>query len=326
MANNAAFGLTFTRNELIRSVLRTLGVIGQTQNPTPEDYSFVSEALNLMIKAWINKGATLWKIQEYEIPMIAGICQYPIGPTAGYLDTLGVTITDGGSGGTAGTYALGITDSGGGTGATGTYTIAGGTITDVTITAPGSAYTSSTILSFPSGSITGQDVTITVVGLTATRPLRILDRSNFLRNDETLNDITVLVIAQSDYNMLGNKFTSGSVPCQIFYNPTFTTTNDNGQLYVYPMPTDDSISRTMHVFPQIMINDATSAGSLMDFPQEFLNALKWGLAWELITEYGVDMQTEARIEKRFTMYVKEAFDFSVEEASTMFSYNNQGFR
>lgn len=323
MANNAAFGLTFTRNELIKSVLRTLGVIGQTQIPTPEDYSFANEALNLLIKAMINEGATLWKIQECVIPMIVGVNQYPIGPTAGYLSTLGVTITDGGTGGTDGTYALTITDAGGGTGATGTYTITDNTISDVSITAAGSAYVSP-VLSFPSGGITGTDITITPVGLTTTRPLRILDHSNFLRNNETLYDITVQLISQTDYNMLGNKFTSGSVPCQIYYNPTFTTSNDNGQMYVYPMPSFLPQPMSMHIFSQIMLNDSTDPTSLLDFPQEFLNCLKWSLAYELIPEYGVDDRTEKRITERYGMYYKKAFDFSVEEASTMFSYNNRG--
>lgn len=323
MANPAAFGLTFTRNELINSVLRVLGVIGQTQAPTTEDYSFCSQALNLMIKSWTNEGATLWKIQELEVPMFVGVEKYPLGPTAGYLSTLGVTITNGGTGGANGTYALTITDAGGGTGATGTYTISGNTITAVTITAPGSAYVTP-ILSFPSGGITGTDITITPIGLTCVRPAKILDRGNYIRNEEILNDVSVLLISQTDYNMLGNKFTGGSIPCQIFYNPTFTTTNDNGQMYVYPIPNTTGVSYTMHVFGQIMINDSVDPGSLFDFPQEFLNALKWGLAWELLTEYGVDVQTEARIEKRYTQYVKKALDFSVEEASTSFQYDNRG--
>jgi hypothetical protein len=320
MANLAAFGLTFTRNDMINAVLRVLGVIGQTQDPTPEDYSFCSQALNLMIKAWINKGATLWKINELVVPMINGINQYPIGPTAGYLATAGVTITDGGTGGTDGTYALTITDAGGGTGATGTYTITDNTISSVTITAAGSAYVTP-VLSFPLGGITGTDITILPIGLTTTRPLRMLNHNNFLRNNTTLNDITVLQIAQSDYNMLGNKATPGSPPCQFFYNPLL----GNGQLFVYTNPLLVSNSLySMHLFAQVMLNDTTDASSLFDFPQEFLNAVKWGLAYELLTEYGVDDQTERRIEKRYAQYVEEAFDFSVEEADSRFTFNTMG--
>lgn len=59
-----------------------------------------------------------------------------------------------GSGYTAGTYALGFTG-GGGTGATGTYTVAGGIVTTLNLTAGGSGYTGTPAISFPSGGGTG---------------------------------------------------------------------------------------------------------------------------------------------------------------------------
>lgn len=317
---SSSFGLTFTRNDLIRAALRALGVIGQTQAPSTEDFTFCSEALNLMLKAWINKGATLWKIQEFEVPMVEGIPLYPIGPTAGYLDTAAVTITDGGSG-TNGTYALGISDAGGGTGATGTYTVSGGTITAVTITAPGSSYVTP-ILSFPSGGVSGQDVTIVPVGLTRSRVQKVLDQGNFLRNNTTSYDQPIFQLSRQGYNSLGNKSTNGTIPSQFWYDPAFTTSSSNGNLYVYTVPGAD-IDHTMHLMGQIIINDTTLAADLFDFPQEFLNALKWGLAYDLIPEYGVDPTTEARIKERYQVYVTDAFDFSVEEASTYLVYDTR---
>lgn len=317
----SSFGLSFTRNDLIKAALRALGVIGQTQNPTPEDYNFCSEALNLMLKAWVNKGATLWKIQEVAVPMVEGIPVYPIGPTAGYLNSAAVTITDGGSGGSNGVYALGISDAGGGTGATGTYTISGGTITAVTITSAGSAYVSP-VLSFPSGGISGQDITITPTGLTTSRVQKVLDQGNFIRNNQTSYDQPIFMLSRNDYNRLGNKSTNGTVPSQFWFDPAFTVGNDNGNLYVYTVP-GPGIDHTMHLMGQIIINDTTGVSDLFDFPQEFLNPLKWGLAWEMCVEYGCDQTTEQRVEKRFRQYEAEAFAFSVEESSTFFSYDTR---
>lgn len=314
---SSSFGLTFTRNDLINAVLRALGVIGQTQSPSTEDYSFCSQALNLMIKAMVNKGATLWKIQYVAIPMIGGIAEYPIGPTGGYLATEGVTITDGGSGGTDGTYALGISDVGGGTGATGTYTIDGGTITEVAITAPGSAYVTP-VLAFPSGSISGQDVTIIPVGLTRSRVQKILDQGNFIRNNETDYDQPIFMLSRTDYNRMGNKTTNGTVPSQFWYDPAFEVGNDNGILRVFTVP-QSGIDVTMWLNGQIIIDDTTDPDDLFDFPQEFLNFLKWSLAYELIPEYGVDDRTERRIQERYQATMAEAFSFSVEEASTYFT-------
>lgn len=88
-----------------------------------------------------------------------------------YASTLpkGVTstsITAAGTGGTSGTYALGV--SGGPTGFAGTYTISGGGVTAITITNPGlSTTTTAPTLSFPSGSVTGATATATVSTLVA---------------------------------------------------------------------------------------------------------------------------------------------------------------
>ena len=73
-------------------------------------------------------------------------------------DDYGYLITAAGTGGTSGTYTLGISG-GGGTGAAGTYTISGGGVTSITFTSTGSGYTSRPTLSFPSGSVSGAAAT-----------------------------------------------------------------------------------------------------------------------------------------------------------------------
>lgn len=78
---------------------------------------------------------------------------------------LGAIITAGGSGGTDGTFALAISG-GGGTGAAGTFTVAGGTVTDITITNPGSGYTSSPTFGFTaSAGLTGVTTTRQIASL-----------------------------------------------------------------------------------------------------------------------------------------------------------------
>ncbi len=72
------------------------------------------------------------------------------------------TVLNAGTGGTDGTYALGISGGGGGVGATGTYTIAGGIVALITITSGGDGYTSSPTLSFPLGGIVGASGSATV--------------------------------------------------------------------------------------------------------------------------------------------------------------------
>jgi hypothetical protein len=309
------FGLTFTRNDLIKAVLRALGVIGQTQSPSPEDFTFCSEALNLMIKSWVNKGATLWKIQEIIVKMVSGIPVYPIGSNGGYISS--IIVNSGGSG-----YLVPpgvIITGGGGNGASAISVISGGVVTEVKITAVGTGFTTAPAITFSSGLATA---TALLSRPSLNRVQRILDQGNFIRNDLTSYDQPIYMISRTDYNNLGNKSINGTVPSQFWYDPAFNTTINNGYLSVYTVP-GPGINHSMHLMGQIIYDDTTAVGDLFDFPQEFLNAMKWGLAWDVLAEYGVDATTEARIEKRYQMYSKEAFDFSVEESSCYFSLDSR---
>lgn len=315
---SATFGLSITRDQMIEEALRTIGKLGASQSVSAFNKARVNNSLNLMLKAWINKGVTLWKIEEITLPLIPAILLYPLGPTAGYLSTLAITITAAGSGGTPGTYALGIADVDGGTGATGTYTIdAGGALSDVTITAPGASYITP-VLSFPLGSIVGAAATATVVGLTMDKPLRVLNEGSYIRQPGEL-DITLTQLGRIDYNTLGQKNPPGSIPTQFFVDPQRAVTNI--KFYV---PPGSQTTLSAVLVCHMPISDVTGATDTFDFPVEFMNPVKWGLCREIYTEFGVDADTEKRVDKFYAEYVTEAFNFSVEEADMRFSYDNQG--
>lgn len=148
------------------------------------------------------------------------------------------------------------------------------------------------------------------------RPLKVLDQGNFIRNSDN-EDTPITLLGRSDYEMYGSKLTTGIVN-SIFYDPQLT----NGVLSVYPTPSDST--RTLHLFVQTQYADMDSASSAPDFPQEWYAALKWGLARELVIEYGVDETTERRIERRYEECVPELLTASVDEGSAFFTYNNRG--
>lgn len=80
---------------------------------------------------------------------------------------VGTTSLVGGSGGTNGTFALGFSG-GGGSGAAGVFTVAGGALTSIVITAPGVNYTSAPTLSFAASSgLTGASATAQIGVLTS---------------------------------------------------------------------------------------------------------------------------------------------------------------
>jgi hypothetical protein len=112
--------------------------------------------------------------------------------------------------------------------------------------------------------------------------------------------------------MLGDKTSSG-VPNQLYYNPQLQT----GFLLVFGVPSD-SLS-TVYLSTQRMFEDMNASVDNFDFPQEWFQALKWGLCAELSEEYGVDEAKISRIEMKANSYLVECFDWSVEEASVYFS-------
>ena len=69
MAVSGTSTFTLTRDEMIKAVLRNLGALGAGEVPETEDYTNVSQAINVMIKSWAKKGLPLWVTQEVSIPL-----------------------------------------------------------------------------------------------------------------------------------------------------------------------------------------------------------------------------------------------------------------
>jgi hypothetical protein len=308
-----------TRNDIINAALRTIGVLGLNQVATNEDFFYATTALNLFLKNLQARGATLWKIKEVVVQLQDGYNTYPIGPTAGYVASIPVTAGGSGYDGTStitlsapGTFS-GYTN----TTATASLVISSGAVTSVTITNAGTGYQSAPTIT-PGGAGTGATFgTPVIVGETVERPLRVLDQGNFIRVISTDEDTPISMLGRGDYEIYGSKTTEGIVN-SFFYDPQLT----NGSLKVYPTPGD--ATRELHLFVQSTIEDITNSTDTFDFPQEWFMALRYGLARELLVEYGVDEATERRIEMRWREYSDMLFAFSVDEASTYFTYDTRG--
>lgn len=316
MATSGTTTYSVTRDDVIQEAMELMKLVNEGEAPSSYQLTTLSRTLNLMLKAWVKRGAQLWKIRYIQVPMVAGVIQYPLGNTAGYVYS--ATITAAGSGGTPGSYALGFAG-GGGTGATGTYTIgAGGTVTAISITAGGSSYTSAPTLSFPSGPA-GATATATIVGLTGARPLRILEA--FLRNNAASppQDIPLILLSRNEYNLLGTK-TNSARPNQFYYDAQLT----NGQLYVFPQPIfSDNV--TIHATAQIPVEDMSAAGDNFDLPQEWFKCAAYGLASEAGPKFISDVGRLQWLTGVYQDELQQCFDWSVEESSIFFTINKQSY-
>jgi hypothetical protein len=230
MAVSSTNTFTVTRNDIIDSALRTLGVIGIGETPTTEDYTNCSQALNIMIKSWSKKGYPLWVVSTQTINLVDGTASYNLG----------------------------------------------------------------------------------------TRPVRIFGA--YIRNTDN-HDTQLRLISNQEYDDLGNKTTEGT-PNQIYYDNQLAA----GTVYVYPVPDATSADYTIYVEAQRMFYDMSASTDNFDFPQEWFQAIKWGLAAEIAVEYGVDIQLVSYYEAKSQAYIEDSFNFSVEEPSVYFTVNMQGTR
>ena len=71
------------------------------------------------------------------------------------------------------------------------------------------------------------------------------------------------------------------------------------------------------------VDDVLNPGDVPDFPSEWFNCLKFGLADQLSLEYGVPAQVRAELSQRAMKLEEVMTDWSQEEASTAFSPSNR---
>ena len=141
------------------------------------------------------------------------------------------------------------------------------------------------------------------------RPLRVV--MAFIRSPQG-NDTTLQVISRQEYMQQGYKPSSGT-PNQVYYDPQL----GNGVLYVFNNP--NAAGWTIHLQVQQPISDILTPNAIPQFPSEWFNTLKFGLADQLALEYGVPAQVRAELAQRAAKYEEVMTDWSQEEASTSFS-------
>lgn len=149
---------------------------------------------------------------------------------------------------------------------------------------------------------TGQTVDIA-------KPLKILQA--WQRNTASDVDVPMRILTKQEYNILGNK-TSEGVPIQMYYNPQLST----GQIKLFPTPSASAASDyTVFFVYQRPFEDFTTGADTPDFPQEWLEALKYGLAVRLAPEYGVDGESRKFLVQEYASVKATAMSFGTEEGS-----------
>lgn len=236
MPTSGTYTFTTTRNELIESAFRLIGVFGTGEPPATADYTNASQALNFMIKSWMKKDILLWTVQNIAFPTVVGQTNYLLG-------TGGVT------------------------------------------TIPAITY----------------------------RPLRIIEA--YIK-DSSGNDVTLNPISRQEYLQYGNKISQG-VPNSYYYDKQLTT----GVIYVYTTASDTT--HNIHLAVQRPLQDMTNSTDNFDFPIEWVEAIKYGLATRLSREYGYSTVDRESLKQEAEQYLEDAVSWDQEDTSVYFTYRKQ---
>lgn len=145
------------------------------------------------------------------------------------------------------------------------------------------------------------------------KPLKITQA--ILHDTQTNVDIPMRIITRDEYLRLGNKSTNGQ-PIQIYYDPQ----RDTGVLYVYPPANSSAVSYKQIKFTyQKPFEDFDASTDNPDFPQEWYEALKYGLASRLAGEYGISMDDRRQLMQEAILIKNDALSFGTEEGSFWFT-------
>ncbi len=155
--------------------------------------------------------------------------------------------------------------------------------------------------------------------INSAKPLKLLQAYN--RDSVSNVDIPIRIITQQEYTILGNKTSSGN-PIQVYYDPR----RDIGELYVFPVPgATEAANNSIYMIAQFPFEDFDSSTNNPDFPQEWYDALTYGLAVRLAPEYGVPSSDRKTLFQEMTLIKQEALNFGLEEGSLYFQVDRRSW-
>ena len=163
--------------------------------------------------------------------------------------------------------------------------------------------------------VTGVGEYIIGVGQTVNtpKPLRIVQGINRNNNTPTI-DIPMRILTQQEYLMLGNKTTQG-MPIQLYYQPLL----DTGRLSLFPTPDATTAAQNkLVIIYQAPFEDFDADVDTPDFPQEWYDAIIFGLACRLAPEYGLPSDQRQALRAEAKEIKDAAMSMGTEEGSLYF--------
>ena len=158
-------------------------------------------------------------------------------------------------------------------------------------------------------------------GLVADRPLRLIQ--GVIRNIAVTPyiDTPLQILSKQEYMTLGSKFSTG-IANSVYLNPG--TTSASVKFFLTP-DTSTATNYQAILTCQRPIYDISSASSVPDFPNEWMQALVWGLADQLSLEFGLPINHRQEVMLRAEKYKDQLTSWDIENESTFFQPDARNF-
>ena len=157
-------------------------------------------------------------------------------------------------------------------------------------------------ISSPSGDVVGS------------RPMRIIDV--YRRTTATVTDVPLIKMSREEYWRLSDKDSEG-IPVNYYYDLQL----NNGVLNVWPSPNASfAAANTLEILYQKPFDDMDETSTDdFEFPSEWYEAIKYGLAVRLAPEYGIPRLERGLLHQEATVVKDTVMAWDQEDSSIYFS-------
>lgn len=152
------------------------------------------------------------------------------------------------------------------------------------------------------------------VGTSINIPAPLKVTQAILKNTTESTSIPLNLRSHYDFNLLANQGSVG-VPTTYWYEPL----NQTGVLHIWPIPDSYTIAnQVVTIVYQRPFYDMVSGSNTLDFPQWWMDAVIYGLAWRLSSEYGIPLLDRKDLASQAQFFADEALSYGTEEGSLYF--------
>lgn len=302
-----SFDFNITAADLVKSSLRVVGALEEGESPSAVQLQDGLQASNILIKSWQGQGAHLWRKTEGVLFLNAGQHRYLLGPsgdrTAEETDFIETTMT---GAQLSGATLITVGDT---TGMLASDNIGIFINTSLRHWTTIVSVDDSTTLTITDGLPDDTLASATVFTYTdlIQRPLRLLHGRRRAGN-ATVGEIPTFPLTRGYYFDLTTRSTATGLPVEHHYEPILT----NGELYLWPVPSNvDFLFKFTFAKP---LADLDNNSDLADFPQEWLDALKFNLAKKIMHEYRLPIAERQEIKQEAGETLETALEFDRENA------------